>query len=405
MHVSTKRQTLITITLLFIFAQASVLAEGYRNPPEGARAIGAFGGHRAFANDANATIHNSANLVDLEQPMVQYNVTLGYGRNTFKTTGVDDQTENPFFAIPGFSVAAPFKDGKYAIGLSSYVAYGRSVDWGKGSYFSAIGSPYMGSMMVLDFTPNFAMRLTDSLSIGIGADIYYGKVEQKQFLVPGVVHSKLTADGTALGWNAAITWKMTEKQRLSSTYRSPVLIKYKGDNEISSPLGTAKSDVNAKIEYPTIIALAYGVEFTDTLRAEIDAEWLDFSEYETLTINNPGGIGIVSVPQKLKDTWTIGIGGEWDFATNWTARSGFMYVRNPTPDSTYGALSPDEDQGVISFGLGYENENHAVDIGYAYGLFNGRTISGQAMPPLGNGANGKHNYNVHLLSLSYGYKF
>ena len=44
-------------------------ADGYRNPPEGAYAIGAFGGHRVFADDANANIHNSANLVNLDRAM------------------------------------------------------------------------------------------------------------------------------------------------------------------------------------------------------------------------------------------------------------------------------------------------------------------------------------------------
>ncbi len=409
MNIFVKKQTLITITLLFIFAQASVFADGYRNPPEGARAIGAFGGHRAFADDANATIHNSANLVDLEQPMVQINATFGYGRNKFSGGIGSDQTENPYFAIPGFSVATPFKEGKYAVGFSTYVPFGRSVDWGNDGAFATLpillGIPYSGSMMVMDFTPNFALRLSDSLSIGIGADIYYGEVEQNQFLGAGIMHSKLTGTGTALGWNAAITWKMTDKQRLSATYRSPFTIKYKGDNEYSLGGTTLiTSEVDAKIEYPTVIALAYGVEFTDTLRAELDIEWLEFSTQQTLSINDSTLspiIGPLTTAQKLKDTWTVGVGGEWDFAENWTARSGFKYLQNPTPDQTYTPLGPDEDQTVISFGLGYENEKHAIDIGYAYGFFNGRSISGNQTPA----SDGQYDYNVHLLSLSYGYKF
>lgn len=378
-------------------------ADGYRNPPEGARAIGAFGGHRAFADDANANIHNSANLVDLEQPMIQVNTTFGYGRNKFKTAGVSEHTENPFFAIPGFSAAIPFKDGKYAVGFSSYVPYGRSVDWGKHGFFANSGRPYEGSLMVADFTPNFAVRLTDSLSIGVGADIYYSKVEQKQFIFfpGGAWHSKLTADGQAIGWNAAVTWKMTDRQRLAATYRSPFKIKYEGDNELSGPgVVNPKTDVDATIEYPTIIGLAYGIELTDTLRAEINGEWLEFSQHKTLTINNPGGVGNIPVPQNLKDTWTAGVSVEWNFKPQWKLRSGYMYLKNPTPDSTYGTLGPDEDQGVISLGLGYENSRHAVDLGVAHGLFDGRNISGSANSP-----DGKYDYQVQLLSLSYGYKF
>lgn len=389
----------IAIFFTALLISPRLLADGYRNAPEGARAIGAFGGHRAFADDANATVHNSANLVDLTQPMIQFNTTFGYGRTSFKNAAGSDRTENPFFAIPGFSAAMPFKDGKYAAGLSAYVPYGRSVDWGKNDYFAAIGAPYYGSMTVADLTPNFSMRVTDSLSVGVGLDLYHGEVEQEQFIVPGLLHSKLTADGQAVGWNASVTWKITEKQRLAATYRSPFKIKYEGNNELSGIINS-KSDVDASIEYPTIVGLAYGIELTDTLKAEINGEWLEFSQYETLTINNPGGIGIVAVPQNLKDTWTAGVGLAWNFKPQWTLRSGYMYLRNPTPDDTYGTLGPDEDQGVISLGLGYEIEHHTVDIGYAVGLFNGRSISGSTGSP-----DGKYDYNVHLLSISYGYKF
>jgi len=390
-----------------LFASSILFADGYRNPPEGARAIGAFGGHRAFADDANATIHNSANLVDLKQPMVQYNTTFGYGRSEFNSAATSENTENPFFAIPGFSAAIPFKEGKYAVGLATYVPFGRSVAWNDTGYFAQNNYSYAGSMSVVDFTPNFAMRITDSLSIGVGPDFYYGRVKQETIYNPFVppfpalppgTKSTLEADGTAVGWNCAATWKMTEKQRLTATYRSPFRIKYEGDNKLSGPIDM-KSDADADIEYPTIVGLAYGIELTDTLRAELDGEWLEFSQYKTLTIND-SSFGSQSYPQDLKDTWTAGAGLAWNFKPQWTLRSGYMYLKNPTPDKNYGTLGPDEDQGVISFGLGYEIEHHAIDVGYAYGLFDGRNISGSSASP-----NGKYDYNVHLLSLSYGYKF
>lgn len=381
-----------------LLAVSTLLADGYRDSPEGARAIGAFGGHRAFADDANATIHNSANLVDLNQPMIQFNTTFGYGRNEFQGAGASDETKKPFFALPGFSAAMPFKDGKYAVGLATYIPFGRSVAWKDTSYFATTpNSSYAGSMMVADVTPNFAMRLTDSLSFGVGADLYYGKVEQKTTLVPGFLESKLTAEGQTVGWNAALTWKMTEKQRLALTYRSPFTIKYKGDDELSN--GT-KGPVDAKIDYPTIVGLAYGIQLTDTLKVEVDGEWLDFSRYEKLTINDAALGASLTSQQKLKETWTAGFGTAWNFLPKWTLRSGFMYLENPTPDSTYGALGPDTDQGVVSVGLGYETDHHAIDVGYAYGIFNGRNVSGSS-----NGPDGRYDYQVQLLSLSYGYKF
>ncbi len=67
----------------------------------------------------------------------------------------------------------------------------------------------------------------------------------------------------------------------------------------------------------------------DTLRVEIDGEWLEFSRYETLVINDSTS-GATAIPQNLDDTWTAGIGAEWEFKPQWTLRGGFMYLENPT---------------------------------------------------------------------------
>ena len=379
--------------------------DGYRNPPEGAYAIGAFGGHRVFADDANANIHNSANLVNLDRAMVQINMVGGYGDNTFQAPGATDKTEDSWFAIPGFSGAVPLQAGKTAFGLSVYVPYGRSVDWGRQDFFAQNGIPYSGTMTVMDITPNFSVRLNQALSLGIGADIYRGEVTQRTLLVgpvaealglPSGAQSRLSADGSALGFNAALAWRITENQRLAATVRAPFSIDYTGLNRIQYA-GTVA--VEGTIEYPTIAALAYGIELTDTFRIEADVEWLEFSRYEELVIQDSLG-GTTVTAQDLKNTWTAGIGAEWEFAPRWTARTGFMYLENPTPDETYSPLGPDEDQEVISLGLGYANDRHAVDLAYACGLFDGRRISGSVNSP-----DGKYDYDLQLLSLSYGYKF
>jgi long-chain fatty acid transport protein len=400
-------QFVFVVFIAVLFIPSILLADGFRNTPEGAAAVGAFGGHRAFADDANATIHNSANLVDLEQPMVQLNVMGGFGKNEYEGLGgaVSDETEDSFLAIPGISAVLPLQNGKTAFGLSAYVPFGRSVDWGSDGFFAQNGIPYSGTMRVVDITPNFSVRLNQALSIAVGADIYNGSVEQRQLFagpvaqalgLPSGAKSKLTGDGSALGCNAALTWKLTENQRLAATVRSPFSIDYAGRNEIDYAGSLA---IEGTIDYPTIVALAYGIELTDALRVEADVEWLEFSNYQELIIEDQFGGNNVT-PQNLEDTWTAGVGAEWEFAPQWTLRSGFMHLQNPTPDSTYSPLSPDEDQQVVSLGLGYETDHHAIDLAYAYGIFNGRSVSGSANSP-----NGRYDYDFQLLNLSYGYKF
>ena len=60
-------ETLGWIALLLIPAlTVQSMAEGFKNPPEGAAALGRAGGRIAIADDAAAVSHNPANLVDLE---------------------------------------------------------------------------------------------------------------------------------------------------------------------------------------------------------------------------------------------------------------------------------------------------------------------------------------------------
>ncbi len=412
-----EKTNILTLTALLCACSTLSLADGYRNSPEGAAAIGAFGGHRAFADDANATIHNSANLVDLDAPMIQINSTFGYGWTKFDGSDFSDKSENSTYLIPGFSAAVPLHD-RIALGLAVYIPFGRSANWGSTDGLASSSYPYSGEMTVADLTPNIAFRVCDSLSIGLGLDLYQGEVEQNQYVYTPVyygpaylgtvtTHSRLTGDGSAVGWNAAATWKITDRQRLAATYRAPFSINYKGNNEYSVSGGemfgisdqNGISDINAEIEYPAIAALAYGFEFTDTLRAEFNVEWMEFSVYQNLAVND-SVFGSLIASQNLEDTWTFGVGGEWDFAERWTARTGFMYLQAPTPTETYSTLGPDENQGVISLGLGYEKGHHCIDLGYALGLFNGRTISDSSGSP-----DGFYDYNVHLLALSYGFKF
>ena len=83
-----------------------------------------------------------------------------------------------------------------------------------------------------------------------------------------------------------------------------------------------------------------------------------------------------------------------------TLTSANKYLQAPTPDETYSPVGPDEDQGVVSLGLGYETEHHSIDLGYAYGIFDGRDIENSVNSP-----DGSYDYDLQVLTLSYGYKF
>lgn len=216
-----------------------------------------------------------------------------------------------------------------------------------------------------------------------------------------------------MGGNAGITWRITERQRLALTYKAPFDLKYEGEMEtvnIASPpfpASAAESDLETTFKYPTIIALGYGIQITETVRVEAKVEWLEYSRYKTMSIDAgensalASTLGLADAPQNWNDTWTFGIGPEWRFAPEWTLRAGYLYLQSPIPDETFAPSALDVDQSVVSAGLGYQTGAHAVDLAYAIGIFNDRDISVAENALYA----GTYEFEGHLIALSYTYKF
>jgi long-chain fatty acid transport protein len=177
--------------------------------------------------------------------------------------------------------------------------------------------------------------------------------------------------------------------------------------DIPSP-AVSSSEVDTTFKFPTILALGYGIRLTETLRAETKVEWLQFSRYKNMGIHAGENsaliqsLGLENSPQNWNDTWTFGLGADWDFVPHWTLRAGYLYIQSPTPDSTFAPTALDVDQSVVSAGLGYQRGHHAVDLAYALGLFSTRNVGYNQVPFYQNGT---YDFEGHLIALTYTYTF
>ena len=394
-----------------ILAQ-TVWADGFRNPPDTAAALGKAGKDTVWVDDASAVFYNPANLVDVPSREVQFSALAGYSHADYSGILGKTETERPWSVLPAFALAWPLtvKEQDLALGLGMHVPYGRQTRWDSRGVFR-YAAPVYSQMMVADISPALAWRVSDSVSVGAGLDMYYGSLEFRQ-LAPFRPDSRITADmdGYAVGGNLGITWQVTSNQRLALTYRSPFDLKFDGDMEttgIPRP-AVASSDVETTFKFPTIVTLGYGIQITETVRVEADVEWLQGSRYKTMAIDAGanrallGMMGLGNTPQNWDDTWTFGIGPEWRFARDWTLRAGYLYLQSPIPDSTFAPTSLDVDQSMVSVGLGYQSGRHAVDIAYALGIFDKRTVHSNQNPLYRECT---YEFEGHLAALTYTYSF
>jgi long-chain fatty acid transport protein len=157
------------------------------------------------------------------------------------------------------------------------------------------------------------------------------------------------------------------------------------------------------ITFPTIVALGYGIELPHNVRLESDIEYIQFSSFDVLPLRTSDAIlfGNKYIAQKWKDTFTVGIGGDWKFSPGWAARAGYQYYQTPVPDNTFSPTIPDSRQHALTAGIGYKGAKHGIEFGYGAILYEPRAISNNQVAAY----NGHYNMHVHLFSFTYGYRF
>ena len=397
--------------------------EGFRNPPPGALDLGRAGGRFAHVDDSSAVWNNPANLVDLSAPEAQFTPSVIYFDIKYDSpTGASTSTEHPWKLLPNFFAALPLKNDKYAIGLGLTVPYGLSVEWKQDptSPFRYT-APHFNELITVNANPTFTLRIIDQLTVGVGLDVMWSQVTFRQFypwaffppinLTAPDGKVQLKGDGVGFGGNIGLTWQPTRRQRVALTLRSPIEVSYDGDFTVNNitPAATAlgatpRSDFSTKILFPTILGGGYGIQITDDIRLEVDREWVQFSKFDSLDIdagNNNFLLPSRSFPQRWKDTFTAGIGGDWKFAEDFVLRASYQFYESPVPDETFSPTIPDANQHVFTVGLGYHHNHHALEFAYGLDLYDKRTIANGATYPF----NGTYDLSVHLFSFLYRYAF
>ncbi len=389
-------------------------ADGFRNPPESATALGRAGGKIAGIDDASAVTINPANMVLLESPQVMAGVTLGYGRKEFRSvTGAKTRSDDPWAYMPALFYAMPLGEGPWAFGVGATVPFGRFTDFGADAPFGEI-TPYYSSLRVININPGLALAVSETLALGLGVSLYDSALEFKQRFQGAPVRFK--GDGQAFGVNAGLSWALTGRQKLALTYRSPFDVDY--DGTVRAGALSLAGDFETEFKFPSVVTLGYAVHVTPAVTLEVNVEWIEHSRNDELVIDvgpynallDPGATpdNPPRLAQDWKDNWTYGAGIEWKPDDTWVARAGYMYLETPTVSSTLIPVNAEESQHVLSFGVGYRAGRQRFDLGYAYGIIPDRTIRDHDLRgPDGTPGplNGTYSFEAHSLGFAYALAF
>ena len=449
---------------IFVLAPFTVLvgvrevcADGIRNPFQGAAAIAQGNAFAAQADDPTAVFYNPAGMTQLRG--VQHTAGVQFVSVNTKFTspsGVSTRNEQPFpvgLPPPGqLFVTANLKDlgvralGDLSVGLGLQNLFGFAAKYPQdGPFASAVT---FAQLPLLDIKPTLAYKLTDRLSIGLGADIFTfasflgeGQLEQKLRWpggagIPAGAEVELNGKGTTAGLNASVlytAWQTDDgKPRLNLAFiwRSQAVLPIEGELRAN---GALVANLTSSIRFPDIYT--WGVAawpIRDQAREwklEVDVDYARWQSIRDFDVHLSNGITLPN-PQRWNNAITIGVGTEykwlalpshpaWDLAL----RTGYLHSESAISDMNFNPPAPDAPVHILSAGVGFlckENgkflglvtcgpseqgflskKKLGVDLAYHVLLFEPRTVVGNVNPTV----DGTYRTTTHVGALTFRVNF
>jgi long-chain fatty acid transport protein len=424
----------LMLTLGVAVLPTPVFASGFQLFEQNASGLGnAFAGQAAGVKNASAIHFNGAALTRVKG----WNVVVSVDPIGLSTTFADSGSTVPsagafVFPVPlgndggdagkWIPVPSGYVSGQVTeriwLGVGVNVPFGLETNWDPAwmGRFHATKS----KVQALTVSPTIALQLSDTLSIGGGANwqqlkadfnsgvafgglAYAGTAQAVAAYPPAVQVAALTAvvtqlgpsgrslegaglisgDSKAWGWNAGALLKLGEQAHLGVSYRSKITHDITGDVTFVdapsfslpgslAPIGDAlnarfaNGPVKTTITLPDTwsVALAWENEKVEVLA---DWTWTGWSTLQSLDINRADNSALSSVPLKFEDTWRVGLGLNYRFNDAWRLRLGTAYDKAPVQDQYRTPRLPDANRVWAAGGFEWTlGEKARVDVGYSH---------------------------------------
>jgi long-chain fatty acid transport protein len=408
------RRCLVAVAVLLVPTLA--LAGGFALFEHGARGVGMGGAFGATADDPSAGYYNPAGLAFLSGTQLEAGVCLITETSKFKGAdpypgvGYHADMENQVFYPPHLYVTGRLTSNdalRWEVGI--YAPFGLGTWW---------PSDYAGKFItkridlkVFNINPNLAIRLTDSLAVALGYDLYLSRVDltkslpaigpyTQQAAEVGQVHMYNDNWETGSGWNAALLAKLGGGFSFGASYRDKVKVTYNDATAsfVQFPTGYADFDAivagslpfahppkgQTSITFPSEAryALAWSNE---KWTLEYDLVRMGWDSFKDLPITIVGRPDLSSVREEnYQNTTAHRFGLEYRVSPAWAWQLGYLHDPTPVPTASVSPLLPDADRNGYSVGFSWGASQHSkLETSFLYLPFKGRSTNGQDVQVLG----------------------
>ena len=362
------------------------LAQVPRIQGQGTAASAMSNAFAAQADDPSALHYNPAGMTQLQGLQFMAGALISGGSTNFTgLTGVNargDRNGSAAWPPPVHTfITANLKDlgltalGDLSAGIGLTVPFGSLTRWPNDGPFRTATT--FNTLPLLDIKPTLAYKVTENLSLGLGADIYTfsglvgeGQVEKQSVWpgglgIPAGAKVELSGKDTAAGFNAGLlytAWRNADGKPVANVgivYRSQATLHLSGALLAN---GAKVSDAKATLILPQVITGAVALWPVRTQerewKLEMDVDYVGWKSVRNLDVMLANGVTIPQ-PQNWRNTYAVMLGTEYKWLKleslpNWEValRAGYTNQQNQMPDLTYDPGIPSSDVNIVGGGLG-----------------------------------------------------
>ena len=423
---------LISLTLLFSANRAD--AEGFAIMENSARGMGLAGGLIARGGDPSTLAYNPAAMTLLDGTQMQANLAVSqfyWGVDTRDAQGNDTgnfHSAHQTWPIPSFYITHKVNDNVW-FGLASFTRFGLGVkypnEWPGGANLQSV------QLITNSLNPSIAYKFNDHLSLAVGVEVMTASMQMRKNLnqnqllqsVPAMFGEpgdlNLNGHGVSFGGNVALHARLNDQWSFGLTYRAPMSLKVSGktryDNQLGkTSLGTISPDIlklqnsrlRGTLHLPDSIGFGVAYRPTENLSFEADAVYTlwsrfrDFNMYMKAPVNR-----WENTDRHWRNSWTLGISGEYK-PVDWMAlRLGFMYETSPMNLGNADYMVPSNGRNYYTAGVGFFYKNWTLDLAYMYIHNHVLDYTGAASVESGIVAGHTTHPHAHNFGIGIGYKF
>jgi long-chain fatty acid transport protein len=418
---------------------------------QGTAASGMGNAFSAQADDPSALHYNPAGMTQLHGVELMAGALLSGGTTSFtspsgvKATG--DRDGSLAWPPPShFYLTANLKDlgmtafGDVVAGIGVTVPFGSLTRWPNDGPFRTATT--FNTLPLLDIKPTVAYKLTEDLSIGLGADIYTfsglfgeGQVERRSVWpggggLPAGAQVELFGSDTAAGFNVSLLYTALRNAdgkplaNIGIVYRSQATLHLSGAFLAN---GTQISDATATFGLPQVMTGAIAIwpvrNSEREWKLEMDVDYVGWKSVRNLDVHLANGS---TIPQPLnwRSTYGVMLGTEYKWLAlqrlpSWevAVRAGYTNQQAQMPDFGFDPGVPSADVHIVGAGLGLvckaegrafgircgdlgigalKPKSIGLDLSYQAALYEDRTITGNRNPTV----NGLYKTTLHAGGLS-----